>query len=117
MRQENEKVLFRQMNEEKLKREAEFWHKNYDYILKRANDLGVETLRKFVTSEDRRHLSRREQTDPYHWDKLSASAVDSDNSLKHSEFQHPLLRAKQKALLQNKIPFKKNGVKKHKEED
>lgn len=60
-----------QLKQEKDSREREFWHKNYDYLLKRANDLGVETLRQFVSKEERRSLSRREQTNPYHWDKLS----------------------------------------------
>ena len=33
---------------EKEKKESEFWHEYYDYIVKRSNDLGETTLRKYV---------------------------------------------------------------------
>lgn len=48
--------------EKKAKIEENFWHQQYDYILKRCIDLGVDTLKKYVKPDQMRKLSRREQT-------------------------------------------------------
>jgi hypothetical protein len=100
-------VLIDQLREDRLLKEAEFWHLNYDKVLRRANDLGLPTLRKYVGEGEERQMSRREKTDPLQWGRLSLSAEDSDNSVQQTHFTHPLLIAKQKAQAQKFIPFKK----------
>ena len=59
-----------------------------------------------VPEEDRRTLSRREQTLPVDWDKLPSSAEDSDDSYKNAKFSNELLAARQKGKLQEEIPIK-----------
>ena len=92
--EEQSQAVRSQLLKERDTKESEFWHKNYDYLLKRSIDLGVGTLHKFVEQE--RKLTRREQTEPFLWRQLSDSAEDSNDSLKHAKFEHPLLIARQK---------------------
>ena len=40
--------IFQEAEARKEKVEANFWHNHYDYILKRCNDLGINTLKKYV---------------------------------------------------------------------
>ena len=71
--------------------EANFWHNHYDYILKRCNDLGQQTLQKYIKPEEMRNLSRREETNPIGWRRLPKSAEASDDSLALAKFTNPLL--------------------------
>lgn len=88
--------------------EKKFWHSFYDYIVKRCNDLGTTTLYKYMPEEKMRTLSRREQTSKDLWHTLPPSAEDSDDSTTRLEFEHPILKAKQKFRNQKHLMIKKN---------
>ncbi|CDW84922.1 UNKNOWN [Stylonychia lemnae] len=86
--------------------ESQYWYSLQNYIVNRCNDLGINQLKQIIPEKDFRKLSRREQTNQLQWDELGSSAEESDNSYKQAEFNHPLLRAKQRMMNQELVPIK-----------
>jgi len=75
-------------------------------MVKRTNELGLNTLNDLVPEQARRKLSRREQTNRSYWNELGSSAGESDDSIKKANFKHPLFIAKQRVHNQKIIPLK-----------
>lgn len=82
----NKLTIKAQLAQEQANKEDEYWHIPYDFLLRRSMDLGIDTLRKYVAPESQRKLTRREETRPALWHKLSDSAEKSNDSLRLIEF-------------------------------